>query len=463
MRDAIHFVTGRLAESALRRIVEDLASKCDFDYSIEVLPITVAALMSPKWIAKHIHPVSRATKVVIPGYCHGDLEVVEMAVGKPVERGPRDLLELPEFFGRETPNRAYGAHDIEIIAEINHAPRLALEDVLQQASRLVADGADVIDLGCDPGETWDQVAEYVKALRAEGHRVSIDSMNPVEATRAVQAGAELVLSVNDTNRQAAADWDCEVIVIPDDIGTLGGLEDTIEFLDKSNVRYRIDPILEPIGFGFAASLARFLEVRRRFAQCEMMMGIGNLTELTDVDSAGINVLLMAICQELQIRSVLTTQVINWARSSVQECAHARRLVYHCLKHEVLPKRLDPSLVMLRDTKLIEHGDQTLSQLATRLRDHNLRIYAERGEIHILGRDLQLRGSDPFTLFDALMETKPKNMDSSHAFYLGYELCKAVTALTLGKQYRQDEALDWGLLTVPEEGHRRRKRRTDESS
>ncbi len=36
----------------------------------------------------------------------------------------------------------------------------------------------------------------------------------------------------------------------------------------------------------------------------MMMGIGNITELTDVDSAGINMLMLGICQELRIESVL---------------------------------------------------------------------------------------------------------------------------------------------------------------
>ena len=93
---------------------------------------------------------------------------------------------------------------------------------------------------------------------------------------------------------------------------------------------RIDPVLEPIGFGFAASLGRYLEVRRRYPDAEMMMGIGNLTELTDVDSAGVNVLLLGFCQELGIRSVLTTQVINWARTSVRECDLARRLMHHAV-------------------------------------------------------------------------------------------------------------------------------------
>jgi hypothetical protein len=35
------------------------------------------------------------------------------------------------------------------------------------------------------------------------------------------------------------------------------------------------------------------------------------------------------------------------------------------------------------------------------------------------------------------------------------MAKAITALTLGKNYVQDEALNWGFLTVPEEKHRGR--------
>ena len=62
----------------------------------------------------------------------------------------------------------------------------------------------------------------------------------------------------------------------------------------------------------------------------MMMGVGNLTELTDVDSAGVNTILIGFCQELGIRSVLTTAVINWARSSVREIDLARRLAHHAV-------------------------------------------------------------------------------------------------------------------------------------
>ena len=66
--------------------------------------------------------------------------------------------------------------------------------------------------------------------------------------------------------------------------------------------------------------------------------------------------------------------------------------------------------------------------------------------------MYLRGNDPYELF-AKMLSQDAKLDPSHSFYLGYEFAKAVTALTLGKQYEQDRALRWGFLTVPEVTHR----------
>ncbi|HND56087.1 MAG TPA: dihydropteroate synthase, partial [Pirellulaceae bacterium] len=255
-------------------------------------------------------------------------------------------------------------------------------------------------------------------------------------------------------RDAASDWGCEVVVIPDDFPTLAGLDETMELLDRHHVRFRLDPILEPIGCGFAASLGRYLEVRRRYPTVEMMMGIGNLTELTDSDSSGVNSLLLGFCQELGIRSVLTTQVINWARTSVRECDLARRMVRFACAHGTPPKHVEPRLVTLRDPKLMTFGAELLDQLAAQLKDSNYRLFAESGALHIVAAGLHLCDPDPFDLFQKLLATNPRNIDPSHAFYLGYELSKALTALQLGKQYRQDESLDWGYLTVEERKHRR---------
>ncbi|MBX7074927.1 MAG: dihydropteroate synthase [Pirellulales bacterium] len=450
-REHIHFVTGRLAEHALRRQVAELAAQVDFDASISVLSISVAALMTTQWAARKLQIPPGVTRVLLPGLCGGDLSVVQQAIGVPVERGPSDLRELPEYFG-QAPTRDYGAYDIEILAEINHAPRIKLDELLAQAEALAADGADVIDLGCDPAHAWSGVAEAVRALRDRGLRVSIDSMRPAEIAAACAAGAELVLSVNQTNRDAAADWGAEVVAIPDHPHDLRTLDDTLTWLARRGVRHRIDPVLEPIGFGFAASLGRYLEVRHRYPEAELMMGIGNLTELTDCDSAAVNVLLLGVCQELGVRSVLTTQVINWARSSVRECDLARRLAHYSVTQRALPKHVAPELVLLRDPKLLTYGEDELRRIASGIKDPNYRVFAEEGVIHLMAAGLHLWGSNPFDLFRRLQALEPANLDAAHAFYLGYELAKATTALTLDKQYQQDQALRWGYLTRPEIPH-----------
>src|SRR5581483_9416354 len=149
-------------------------------------------------------------------------------------------------------------------AEINYAPRLSLPEILTQAQKYRDSGADVIDLGCNPGKVWTDAATTVRALRDEGFRVSIDTFNPAEAEAAAKGGAELVLSVNSASCSAATGWGCEVVAVPDDPATLAGLDATVNALSAAGVRFRIDPVLEPIGFGFAASLGRYLEVRRRY-------------------------------------------------------------------------------------------------------------------------------------------------------------------------------------------------------
>jgi hypothetical protein len=94
----------------------------------------------------------------------------------------------------------------------------------------------------------------------------------------------------------------------------------------------------------------------------------------------------------------------------------------------------------------------LAELQRRIRDPNWRIFAEGGMIYALNNTRLLRDPDPFVLFEQMGVVEP-----AHAFYLGYELMKAKTALTLSKCYRQDQALEWGFLTEPEVSHLARKR------
>jgi hypothetical protein len=121
--------------------------------------------------------------------------------------------------------------------------------------------------------------------------------------------------------------------------------------------------------------------------------------------------------------------------------------------------LSEALVILRAAKPVEFGRDEIEKLASQIKDHNYRLMIEGGEVHLLGTKQHFHDTDPFEVFDQLMESNPKNVDPSHAFYLGFEMCKAMIANQLGKQYTQDEALDWGFLTVDDiDRHRLKKRK-----
>jgi hypothetical protein len=167
----------------------------------------------------------------------------------------------------------------------------------------------------------------------------------------------------------------------------------------------------------------------------------------------VNTILLGFCQEVGVRSVLTTEVINWASTSVREIDLARRLMHFAVSRNTLPKHVEPRLVVLRDPKVSRFGAETLAQIAARIKDRNWRIFAEDGTIVAMNAEQVLRDPEPFVLFEQMDVSNP-----SHAFYLGYEMAKARTALTLRKNYRQDQALDWGYLTEPEESHMERTRR-----
>jgi dihydropteroate synthase-like protein len=443
------FVTGRLAEPALRRVVADIAN---IEPVVAVLPISVAALLTTEWIGRHLPQTNRVDRVILPGLCRGDLTELADKLNTPLERGPADLNELPEYLGgQRQPPATLDRYDIEIIAEINNAPQLSQTEILNMAQRFKSNGADVIDLGCDPGGTWTNISDIVKLLRDHGYRVSVDSFNIKEIAAAAKAGAELVLSVNSSNLAGAGDWGCEVVAIPDTPSDLGSLDRTVAHLDKKNVLYRLDSILEPISFGFSASVGRYLDVRRRYPHAQMMLGIANLTELTEVDSAGINLVFMGFCQEQRILSVLTTEVANWCRNCIQELDLARRIAYVSAQKGVLPKGISPALVQLRDARLRPLSEAAINELAQKINDRNYRIFTEPGVIHVINGFMHLRGDDPFLLLREIQDRDPK-LTPDHAFYLGYELSKAVTAMTLGKNYVQDQALRWGLMTREEHHH-----------
>ena len=290
------------------------------------------------------------------------------------------------------------------------------------------------------------LADTVKALRSEGHRVSVDSFDTDEIRTAVRAGAELVLSVNGSNLELARELGgATVVVIPDFGAGLESLDRSLERLAGWGVRFIADPVLEPIGFGAAESLHRYYEVRRRHPGIEMLMGIANLTELTEADTTGMTALLLGYCQELGIRHVLTTAEIPWARGAVREADIARRLMHYAVTKKALPKHVDGRLLTVRDASVPAYGEAELRRMQAQITDLDYRIFSDGERIHVFNAERFLSGTDIGELFAHLDVAEP-----SHAFYLGKELLKASLALRLGKAYRQEEDLAWGYLTPPDE-------------
>src|SRR4029450_10370828 len=89
----------------------------------------------------------------------------------------------------------------------------------------------------------------------------------------------------------------------------------------------------------------------------MLMGIGNLTEMTAADSTGVNALLIAVCQELGVRTVLTTEVIPRARGALREVDIARRLIHYAVTHNTAPKGVDDRLVTTKDAVLLAYSEE----------------------------------------------------------------------------------------------------------
>ncbi|MFY9251843.1 MAG: DUF6513 domain-containing protein [Fuerstiella sp.] len=442
--ETLLFVTGRLSEASLREVVDRLANKLGFAYEVAVPGIQVAALLHVNLLSRRLQVESHIDRVILPGWVQGDLRVLEEQFGKPFERGPRDLYDLPEYFGlgkRQTVS--LDRYSIDILGEINHATQMPLTDVIAAAVSMSSAGADLVDVGCVPGESCPRVGEIVAALKERGLRVSIDSFDQSEVEQAVAAGAELILSCNHSNVDWVTKLGTELVLIPDTPADVDSLDRLIDHVSGVGVPFRIDPILEPIGLGFSASLQRYMDARRRYPDLAMMMGVGNVTELTEVDSAGVNMVLAAICEELGIQSILTTQVINWCRTAVAEFDAARRLTYHAVTRKTIPKHLGSSLVMLRDARLKSQSVESIEAMAASLTDANFRIFAEQTGVHLMNKHGHWSGQQPFEIFDSALQANP-GIDAGHAFYLGYEMARAEVARLLGKQYTQDEGISFGL-------------------
>ncbi len=443
----IVFLTGRLAQHSLERVLEAMAP-APFTWEIREIGLQVAGLMTADMIRRRVAAPIAADRVMVPGRCRGDLDDLSAHYGLPVVRGPEELKDIPRRFNRKTGVDDLSHYDIDIFAEIVDAPRLDIEAIVGRAARLRADGANVIDLGCLPATDFPHLEAVVEALKAEGHKVSVDSQEVDELKRGGRAGADYLLSLSTDTLWLADEVASIPVLIPREPADEASFHATIEAMLRRGRPFYADAILDPIPFGLLNSLCRYQRLRERFPEVAIMMGVGNLTELTEADTSGINAVLFGIAAELRAAAVLTTQVSNHARRAVCEADVARRVMYRARETSSLPKGMSEALMTVHAKHPFPDSVAEIEEIARAVRDPSFRVQISPRGLHVYNRDGHHVAVDPFALFPHL---KVDN-DGSHAFYLGVELARAQIAWSLGKRYSQDQSLDWGCAAqAAEEG------------
>lgn len=435
----IVFLTGRLAQPALERVLRSIED-APFTWEVREIGLQVAALMTADMIRRRVALPVAADRIIVPGRCRGDVDGLSSHYGIPVQRGPEELKDLPRFFDRQAKAVDLEAYEVSIFAEIVDAPQLDIDAILARAERHRRDGADVIDLGCLPATPFDHLEDSVRALKAAGFAVSVDSMDPQELLRGGRAGADYLLSLNADTLWIADEVAATPVLIPRTPADEASLDEAIEAMQRKGRAFLADAILDPIPFGFTDSIVRYHRLRARHPQAPIMMGIGNLTELTEADTSGINAVLFGIAAELDVAAVLTTQVSPHARRAIAEADRARRIMHAAASTRSLPKGLGDALMTVHARHPFPDTPQEIAALAAQVRDPNFRVQVSELGLHVYNRDGERRGRDAFELWPQLgLEN-----DAAHAFYMGVELAHAQIAWQLGKRYVQDQPLDWGV-------------------
>ncbi len=436
------FLTGKLAEKSLNKVLSEVQGNPKtppFKYRVEQIGVSVAALMTPDLIARRVKQTGDADKVIVPGLCQGDLTKLEAQYGIPVERGPEDLKDLPQYFGHAGVEPDLSRYNVQIFAEIVDAPYLSAEDVIKKAKQFRQQGANVIDLGCLPGVPFPHLADTVKALKQLDFKVSVDSLNTDDLLLAGRAGADFLLSLTEKTLWIADEVASVPVLIPAKPHSLASLYRAIDLCIKNGKPFIADAILDPIHFGLTDSIVRYQKLRKKYPYIQIMMGIGNLTELTDADTTGINALLFGIISELDVNAVLATSVSPHAVHAIAEADIARRMMFAAKQDSRLPRGYSNDLLGLHDRRPFTYSKDEIREIAVQIKDPSFRIQVSENGIHIYNRDGLFEHTDPFALYPHLKVED----DASHAFYLGVELARAQIAWQLKKRYVQDQELNWG--------------------
>ncbi len=476
-----------------------------------VMNVDVASFITPKML-REARP-SGYDIILIPGAITADFGPVEVALGTKIRLGPKhavdlrrvlpllDLVELSatvpacvllEGRMREEARAAIdelearakasmviggvkvgGESRMKVLAEIVDATRFDDSDLAEKVRHYEREGADMIDLGlpldADPSDVARAVTVAKGATRLP---VSVDSLRPDLLKAGIEAGCDLVLSLDGSNldevAEGAAAAGVPAVVLP---GPETTLADNLRRALSLGVRAMADPVLSPPLLGLAESIGRYAEVHRAFPEVPLFFGVGNATELLDADSVGVNALLAAMGAEVGASVLFTPEYSEKARGSIRELRCASEMMLLAGARRSPPKDLGLDLLVLKEKHRRPEEEMPPEFVAVGAAAGSGRggkggegdAGGEGGKIDDSGRRWEMDPSGSFRIGvakgmivvrhdsatlvgisarDLLAEIVDRGLVTrlDHAGYLGRELERAETALRLGRSYSQDEPL-----------------------
>jgi dihydropteroate synthase-like protein len=355
---------------------------------------------------------------------------------------------------------------MRVLAEIANAPTLSPKELLKRAEYFVKSGANMVDIGMIAGENMSSKIPAMVNLLKENLdvAVSIDTLQPEEIMVAVDSGVDMVLSLDHGNYQevlpALKREKIPAVILPTDYRR-GWVPETIHervesLMDLKEKCYGIkviaDPILDPVN---SKSMVDSIMACRKFKdnvneQCPIFFGVGNVTELLDVDSVGVNALLAGISMELGASILFTPEESGKTLGSVKELAIASKMMFLSKMRGSIAKDLGINLVVFKDKRrgetILEEVDvpEIEAGFEYKFRQDSagsFKINVEAGRIravHYLKMQPQVAiyGETAWEIYHEIINRGLVSR-MEHAAYLGQELQKAEDALKLGKNYMQD--------------------------
>jgi len=353
---------------------------------------------------------------------------------------------------------------MRVLAEIANAPFLTDSELLERAQSFVRSGADMVDIGMVAGETLDErIPDMVKLLKNHlDVAVSIDSLNPVEIKSAVESGVDMVLSLDHGNCEEVIpyleDKNIPAVILPTDFSknwvpeTVDDRVKSIEELRQkcNKIDVLADLILDPIN---SRSIVDSIMACHKFKEKNrepVFFGVGNVTELLDSDSTGVNALLGGIAMELGASVLFTPEESGKTIGSVKELSITSDMMFLAKNRGSIPKDLGINMVLFKDKRKLEHITESIDVPVVDAEENykfkhdpagSFKIMVENGQIkavHYLKMEPQIAviGKTAKAVYDEILKLGLISR-MEHATYLGSELERAEIASKTGKNYIQD--------------------------